>query len=69
MPRFLGSSQDISALLDVILVTVRFVGLSGNTSREKVQNIILKCVIIVRNLTCRQKRKIKCRYGFTKIIS
>ncbi len=27
--RLLGSSQDTSALLDVMLVTVRFVGLSG----------------------------------------
>jgi hypothetical protein len=33
--RFLGSSQDISALLDVMLVTVRFAGLSGNTAGGK----------------------------------
>jgi hypothetical protein len=34
-PRFLGSSQDISALVDVMLVTVRFVGFSGNAASGK----------------------------------
>jgi hypothetical protein len=34
-PVFSGSAQDISALLDVILVTVRFVGLSGNRAKKK----------------------------------
>ena len=34
-PVFSGSSQDISALLDVIFVTVRFVGLSGNRARKE----------------------------------
>jgi hypothetical protein len=34
-PLFCGSSQDISALLDVIFVTVRFVGLSGNRARKQ----------------------------------
>ena len=32
---FSGSNQDISALLDLMLVTVRFVGLSGNRARKK----------------------------------
>ena len=45
IPRFLGSSQDTSALLDVMLVTVRFVGLSGTKPMEKSTNIILKYVI------------------------
>ena len=38
-PGFLGSAQDILALLDVMLVTARFVGLSGKSAiyREKVQ--------------------------------
>jgi hypothetical protein len=34
-PLFLGSSQDILTLLDVIFVTARFVGLSGNRARKK----------------------------------
>jgi hypothetical protein len=34
-PVFSGSSQDISALLDVMLAAVRFVGLSGNRARKK----------------------------------
>jgi hypothetical protein len=34
---FSGSSQDISALLDLMLVTVRFVGLHGNRARKKVE--------------------------------
>ena len=34
-PRFLGSSQDTSALLDVMLVTVRFIGLSGTKPMGK----------------------------------
>jgi hypothetical protein len=34
-PLFLGSSQDILTLLDVIFVTVRFVGLSGNRARKE----------------------------------
>ena len=40
LPRSLGSSQDTSALLDVMLVTVRFVGLSGTKPIEKSTNII-----------------------------
>ena len=35
LPGFLGSSHDISALLDVMSVTVRFIGLSGNAARGK----------------------------------
>ena len=36
LPRYLGSNQDSVALLDVMSVTVRFVGLSGNaTSKTK----------------------------------
>ena len=35
IPRILGSSQDISALLDLMFVTVRFVGLSGNKTMGK----------------------------------
>ena len=34
-PVFSGSNQDISALLDVMLVAVWFVGLSGNRARKK----------------------------------
>jgi hypothetical protein len=34
-PVFFGSSQDISAILDLTLVTVRFVGLSGRRARKK----------------------------------
>ena len=34
-PLFLGSIQDISAVLDVMLVTVRFAGLSGTKAMEK----------------------------------
>ena len=34
-PVLSGSGQDISALLDVMLVTVRFVGLSGNRARKE----------------------------------
>ena len=34
-PVFSESSQDISALLDLMFVTVRFVGLSGNRARKK----------------------------------
>ena len=36
-PRVLGFAQDISTLLEVMLVTVRFVGLSGNTTEKKKQ--------------------------------
>ena len=43
--RFLGSIQDTLALLDVMLVTVRLVGLSGTKPMEKSTNIILKHVI------------------------
>ena len=32
LPGFVGSAQDISALLDVIIVTMRFEGLSGNVA-------------------------------------
>ena len=32
---FSGSNQDISALLDMMLVTVRFVGLSGNRATKR----------------------------------
>jgi hypothetical protein len=42
-PRFLGSSQDISALLEVMSVTMRFVGLSGRFCLVKVQKMIVKC--------------------------
>jgi hypothetical protein len=34
-PVFSGSAQDISALLDLMFVTLRFVGLSGNRARKK----------------------------------
>ncbi len=34
-PVFSGSNQDITALLDLMLVTVRFVSLSGNRARKK----------------------------------
>ncbi len=34
-PVFSGSSQDISALLDLMLVTVRFLGLSDNRATKK----------------------------------
>jgi hypothetical protein len=34
-PVFSGSSQDISALLDLMFVTVRVVGLSGRRARKK----------------------------------
>ena len=34
-PVLLGSSQDISAVLDVMLVTVQCVGLSGRRARNK----------------------------------
>ena len=34
-PVFSGSTQDISALLDLTLVTVRFVGLSGNRAVQE----------------------------------
>ena len=39
-PVLLGSSQDILAVLDLMLVTVRSVGLSGNRARKK--GIIVK---------------------------
>ena len=35
LPRNLGSSQNITALRDVMAVTVRFVGLSGNATSHK----------------------------------
>jgi hypothetical protein len=34
-PPFAGSTQDIPALSDVMLVTVSFEGLSGNKARKK----------------------------------
>ena len=34
-PVFFGSNQDISALLDLMLVTVKFVGLSDNRARKR----------------------------------
>ena len=34
-PVFTGSIQDISALLDLVLVTVRFVGASGSRAKRK----------------------------------
>ena len=34
-PVFSGSSQDISALLDMMLVTVMFLGLSGNRATKR----------------------------------
>ena len=34
-PVFTGSVQDISALLDLMLVTVRFVGASGSRAKRK----------------------------------
>ena len=45
LPGSLGSSQDISALVDVMSATMTFVGFPGNATEGKVQNIILKCVI------------------------
>jgi hypothetical protein len=45
LPGSLGSSQDISALVDVMLVTMRFVGLSGNAALGKSTKCNLKCVI------------------------
>ena len=56
-PGFLGSAQDILTLLDVMLVTARYLGLSGKTAiyREKVQIMTVKCVInnyIIVKLGC-----------------
>ena len=45
LPEFLGSAQDISALLDVMLVTMRIAGLSGNTALGKSTKYNLKYVI------------------------
>jgi hypothetical protein len=56
----LGSGQDISALLDVMLVTVRFIG--NKTISEKVQNLMFKCVINNRIPI----QKIRGRYWCTK---
>ena len=51
-PVFSGSSQDISALLDLILVTVRFVGLSGNRARKKGDQItFIQNTISIINLS------------------
>ena len=41
-PVFSGSAQDISALLDMMLVVVRFVGLSGNRARKKRNQIAMR---------------------------
>ena len=38
-PRFLGFAQDISTLLEVMLLTVRFIGLSGNTTEKRSKNV------------------------------
>ena len=45
LPGSLGSAQDISALLDVMLVTMRIAGLSGNAALGKSTKYNLKYVI------------------------
>ena len=49
IPGYFGSSQDISALLDVMFATVRFVGLSGNTARKKSTNCDFELCSLINN--------------------
>jgi hypothetical protein len=54
---FCGFSQDISALLDLMLVTMRFVGLSGNRARKKKSKCKIYYLHLYKLAGCTRARK------------